>query len=71
MTNRNDTLYILLMLLFMLSFSLALSFGMGYLIGAGLAYLGWNVNPTTVAWLFFGVSSLSYSFLALGGRKNA
>ena len=70
MTNRNDTLYILLMFLFIFAFALCVSYGMGYLIGGGLAYFGWNVNPSTVAWLFFAASALSYTFTLLAGRNR-
>ncbi len=73
MNKRNDTLttlYLTVMLLFTFAFAVCVSYGMGYLIGGGLAYFGWNVNPNTAGCLFFAASALSYTFTLLAGRNR-
>ena len=70
MTNRNDFLFTALFLATLYIFSVSISFCMGYLFGAGFAYLGWLENPLMVALIFAITSTFSFFMILLNARKQ-
>ena len=56
--------------LLVFALSVALAWCWGYLIGAGLAYMGVIQDPTIVAWSFAAISAASLLLKVLASRRN-
>lgn len=65
-----DTLLILSILLSIYIVAVGTSFWFGYVMGAGLLWIGLTVNPIVCGWCFVVLTTLSYTAIVLNGIRR-